>query len=535
MHNFLEKLKEALSSVLPISILVIILVLLFVPMPDGMMAQFVIAALLLIVGMTLFTLGVDISMMVIGEKVGVFLTKSKKIFLVIIISFLIGMFITIAEPDLHVLAAQTPGVPNFALIISVAIGVGVFLVFASLRVLFKMSLSMIILVTYIFIFILAIFVPSNFVPLSFDSGGVTTGPITVPFILAYGAGMATTRGDKDSSKDSFGFVGLCSAGPIIATMVLGILFKPASAEHTAPLIIETNSFKVVLDTFIDAFPIYFAEVALAMLPILLFYFIFQIFIIKQNIKQVIRVLIGFLYTYTGLVLFLTGANVGFMSAGYFVGSELYTSRVSFLIIPISMLIGFLIVAAEPAVHVLENQVEDISEGNISAKSLQLSLSFGVAISVGLAMTRVITRISIWWFLIPGYLIALILMKFVPKMFTAIAFDSGGVASGPMTATFLLSLSIGATEAAGGDILKDAFGTVAMVAMTPLIAIQILGLISEIKAKRALETVGDYEIPEDVIFNDEFVVYDTYYYSSKEDEKADDVKPEETVEEKFNKE
>lgn len=505
--NFILKMKEALMSVLPVTVLVLIISFTILPMPFGTMAQFIIGAILLILGMAFFTLGVDISMMAIGEKVGSHLAKSKKIWLIAIVGFLIGVFITIAEPDLQVLASQTPGVPNLMIILSVAIGVGFFLVIALLRILFKIKFSTLLILIYLGIFVLAMFVPSDFVPLAFDSGGVTTGPMTVPFIMALGVGMASIRTDKDSGNDSFGLVALCSAGPIIAVMMLGILFRPDSSGSPAPLLLETNRISIVIKSFIASSPIYLKEVLLALLPILLFFIIFQIFALKLSKKQVVKIVIGFIYTYIGLALFLLGANAGFMPTGYFIGSEIMSSNYSFLVIPLGMIIGFLIVAAEPAVHVLKHQVEDLSEGNISASSIQISLSLGVAVSVGLALFRATSGISIWYLLIPGYALAILFTFFTPPLFIAIAFDSGGVASGPMTATFLLSLSIGVAETAGGNILTDAFGTVAMVAMTPLIAIQALGLLYKYRTRHTLETEDNYKLSDEILDNDEIIYYD----------------------------
>lgn len=506
--NFIIKMKESLTSVIPITVLVIIISFTILPLPFATMAQFLIGAVLLIFGMCLFTLGADISMIEIGEKVGSHLAKTKKLWFVVIVGFLIGVFITIAEPGLQVLANQTPGVPSMMIVLSVAVGVGLFLVVALLRTLFKIKLSTLLIFIYLAMFALAIFVPDYFMPLAFDSGGATTGSMTVPFIMALGVGMASIRTDKGSENDSFGLIALCSTGPIIAIMLLGVLFKPDTSSSTTPLLLETNSIFTILKSFLAELPTYIEEVSLALLPIVLFFIIFQIFALKLSKKQVIRIFIGILYTYLGLILFLLGANVGFMPAGYYLGSQLVTSSYSFLIIPLGMLIGYLIIAAEPAIHVLKHQVEDVSEGNISAKSLQISLSIGVAVSIGLALFRATSGISIWYLLIPGYAIALLFTFITPSFFVAIAFDSGGVASGPMTATFLLALSIGVTESSGGNILTDALGTIAMVAMTPLITIQALGLIYKFKTKQALETTDKYVLPDEILESDEIIYYDS---------------------------
>ncbi len=511
--KFVLKIKESLSSVLPITALVLFLHFTIAPMPLGTLALFLIGAILLIIGMGLFTLGADVSMMIMGEKLGSYLTQSRMLWLIIPVTFLMGFMITIAEPDLQVLANQTPGVPNLVLILSVALGVGVFLVIALLRTLFQIKLSYILIALYTLVFLLAALTPKSFLAVAFDSGGVTTGPITVPFIMALGIGMAAVRSDKNSQEDSFGLVSLCSVGPILAVILLGLFYKPQASEVTSEMITNVNNIKELVRAFLHKFPLYAEEVAIALLPILLFFFVFQTFTIKLAKKQLIKIIIGSLYTYIGLVLFLTGVNVGFMPTGYLIGSNIISGKYSWLLIPLGMVIGFVIVAAEPAVHVLNEQVEDISEGSITKRSMLLSLSIGVAISVGLAMLRVSTGISIWYLLIPGYLIAIILTFFVPPIYTSIAFDSGGVASGPMTATFLLPLAMGACTAIGGDILLDAFGIVAMVAMTPLITIQILGFVSKIRTKKLL--VDDTVLPVD----DDFIYFEEI--TSYEDESTTD--------------
>ena len=469
-----EKIKEAFSSVLPISAVILVLSTILVPMSLGTVAMFIVGAFLLIVGMGFFSLGADIAMMPIGENVGIQFTKSKKIVLIAFACFLLGLIVTIAEPDLQVLAGQIPSIPNTVIIITVAVGVGVFLVIALMRVIFKINLSVLLLVFYGIMFVLSLFTPNNFLAAAFDSGGVTTGPITVPFILAMGIGLASLRGDKDSENDSFGFVALCSIGPILAVMVLGIFYNTQDTSHVRGVIPEVETLKDVFHEFAIAIPGCLKDVFIALLPIAIFFVLFQLVTRRFKKDQTIRIVIGLGYTLIGLVLFLTGVEVGFIPVGSLLGSELAGSSYQWLLIPIGVLIGYFIVAAEPAVHVLTHQVELVSGGAIPKKVMNLCLSIGMAASVGLAMIRVLTGISIYWFLVPGYAIALFLTAKVPKIFTGIAFDSGGVASGPMTTTFLIPFAIGACEAAGGNIMADAFGIVAMVAMTPLIVIQLMG-------------------------------------------------------------
>lgn len=377
------------------------------------------------------------------------------------------------------LAEQVPAVPNLALVLTVAVGVGFFLVLAELRMLLKVPLSYLLVFFYGLIFILLFFTPDSFIPVSFDSGGVTTGPITVPFIMAFGIGIASVRSDKNSSSDSFGLIALCSIGPILSVLLLGVFYQPADAVYTPVELTELDSTREAAAEFAKALPVYFKEVAVAVLPIVLLFFVFQLAFRRFRRHQVGKIISGLVYTYLGLVLFLTGVNVGFMPAGQYIGSSLASGGQKWLLLPVGVLIGYFIVRAEPAVQVLTKQVEEVSNGFITQKSIRHSLSIGVAVSVGIAMLRILTGVSILWFLIPGYAISIVMTFFVPQIFTGIAFDSGGVASGPMTATFLLPLAMGACETLGGNILTDAFGIVAMVAMTPLLTIQVLGLVGKL--------------------------------------------------------
>lgn len=481
-----EKLKESLSSVLPVAGIVLLLCFTVSPVPNDLLMGFVLGVLLLILGMGLFTLGTDLAMTPIGTHIGSAVTRSRSVWLLAFVSFAVGVFITMSEPDLQVLAEQVPGIPNLTLIVSVAVGVGVFLVVAMLRMLFCVKLSYLLIGIYVAVFILAQFVPREFLSVAFDAGGVTTGPMTVPFIMALGVGIAAIRSDSNAENDSFGLVALCSAGPIIAVLILGIVYGAAAGDYvpvSMPAIADSRALSLM---FVSALPKYMEEVALALCPILIFFLVFQITSLRLQINELLKLGVGLVYTYAGLVLFLTGANVGFMPVGNYIGQLIGNMEASWIIIPIGMVIGYFIVAAEPAVHVLNKQVLDITARAIPPKALSTSLSIGVCISVGLAMLRVVTGLPIMYLLIPGYLTAAILTFFCPPLFTAIAFDSGGVASGPMTATFLLPLAMGACSGVGGNVVVDAFGVVAMVAMTPLVTIQILGIYYKHKTKTAGE-------------------------------------------------
>ena len=484
------KMKEALSAVMPIVVIVLLLSFTVAPLSPSIILSFLMGAVLVMVGMMFFTLGAEISMTPMGEKVGAKMTQTKKVWLIIFLSFVLGVIITVSEPDLQVLAGLVPSIPNHVLILAVAIGVGLFLVVAILRMLIGIALPHLLTAFYIVAFALMFLVPADFRAIAFDSGGVTTGPMTVPFIMALGVGISAIRNDRHAADDSFGLVALCSIGPILAVLVLGLIYSPSESDLSSVVgNIHLKDTVELWQMFAHELPAYMGEIAVSLLPIAVFFGLFQVISLQLERKQLLKILIGLVYTYIGLVLFLTGANVGFMPAGSYLGNALAGAWYRYLLIPIGALIGFFIVKAEPAVYVLNHQVEDLTDGAISARAMGIALSVGVAASVALAMTRVLTGIPILYFLIPGYAIAIGLSFFVPKIFTAIAFDSGGVASGPMTATFLLPLAQGACMAVGGNLVADAFGVVAMVAMTPLITIQILGMVHMIKNRKHTPAVS----------------------------------------------
>ena len=455
-----EKFREAVASVLPITLIVTIVCFSFVPVTTDLMLSFLIGSVLLIVGMALFTLGSEVSMTQIGTHMGAKLTKSRKLWLILTVSFLLGVAITVAEPDLQVLAANVPNIDTTVLIITVSVGVGIFLLLSMLRILLVIPLRWMLLVFYALIFILAALVDKDFLAVAFDSGGVTTGPMTVPFIMALGVGVSSIRSDSHAQTDSFGLVALCSIGPILAVMLLGFIYR-GSADGTAAMVLSNYQDTVELGhNYISSLPAYLKEVVIALLPIVAFFLVF-----------------------------LTGVNVGFSSLGYILGERLAAPGLRYWLIPLAMLMGWFIINAEPAVHVLNKQVEELSAGAISARAMGVSLSIAVSSAMGLGMVRVLTGISILWFVVPGYVLALAMAFFVPQTFTAIAFDSGGVASGPLTATFMLPFAMGACTAMGGNIMTDAFGIVALVAMMPLITVQAMGVVYVIKSRRQAKTVA----------------------------------------------
>ncbi|MCD8373473.1 MAG: DUF1538 domain-containing protein [Clostridia bacterium] len=498
--TFKDKLKESISSIIPIAAIIIVLSVVL-GIDTYSFVLFIVGCVLLILGLSGFNMGADMSMLVMGEKVGSVLTHSRKVWLIALISFVIGLIVTVAEPDLQILAGYlSDSINNWILIITVAVGVGIFLMIAMLRIVFKVRLSLLLIIFYVIAFLLAFFfVDPSFWAIAFDAGGVTTGPMTVPFIMSLGVGVASIRSDKEGKDDSFGLVALSSTGPVIAVMILGIISGSSNLTYTvAESSVTSGTLNDVCVDFLYGLAEYAEEVAIAIAPIVAFFVIFQIVTRSFHKRQVLKIVLGLVITFVGLVLFLTGANVGFAPMGTLIGRELGSVLDGWLLIPVGMIVGYFVVSAEPAVHVLNKQVEKVSAGAIKARSMKLALSISVCCALGLAMLRVITGISIMYILVPGYAIALLLTFFSPKLFTGIAFDSGGVASGAMVSAFVIPMAIGACgvlngEAASTAIMTDAFGCVAFVAMMPLITIQIFGIVyrhKTAKIKRTFLTVED---------------------------------------------
>ncbi|MDD3921455.1 MAG: DUF1538 domain-containing protein [Eubacteriales bacterium] len=491
-----EKLRESAVSVLPIVLIVSLLCLSVAPIPTDLMLSFLIGAVMLAAGMGIFAIGAESAMTPIGTRIGTALTKSRKLGLILSISFILGVAITVAEPDLQVLAYTVPHIDTTLLIAAVSLGVGFFLALCMLRIITGMKLRRLLMVFYGLAFLLAAFTDQDFLGVAFDSGGVTTGPMTVPFILALGVGVANIRSDKKAEADSFGLVALSSIGPILAVLVLGFFSKGSGQPANIAALSWENTAQLGM-SYLTAIPVYLKEMAVALAPITVLFVLFQLVFFKMPLRGFLKICTGILFTYIGLVLFLTGVNVGFSSLGAVLGAKLTQSWTKYLLIPLSMLLGWFILSAEPAVYVLQKQIEEVSAGAIPGKLIKRSLCIAIALAMGLSMLRVVTGISLLWFLLPGYGLALLLSFFVPDIYTAIAFDSGGVASGPMTTTFMLQFMVGASIALGGNALSDAFGVVALVAMMPLITIQIMGVAyGRSKQQAAAEPVyGDSDIIE----------------------------------------
>jgi hypothetical protein len=495
---FINKFKEVALAVLPITIIVLILNFTVAPIETHLILKFIVGVLFIIIGLSIFLFGADIGIGPIGSLMGSSLTKTKKIWVIVVFTFILGFLITIAEPDLQILAGQVSDVTSgmiskFSILIVVSIGVGVLLVVGLMRVVFNISLSTLLILLYALIFLLSIFSSPGFLAISFDSAGATTGAMTVPFILALGLGVSSVKGGNHSEEDSFGLVAIASTGPIISVLIMSILSK--SDSLTGSLNYDHLATRAIFIPFIKVLPKIFLEVTIALLPLLILFCVFQVLFFKLSKNEFIKIVKGLLYTFIGLVLFLTGVNAGFMEAGSAIGYVVASLEYKWIIVPIGFILGFTVIFAEPAVYVLTEQVENVTSGHIKKKVILYTLSIGVAFAVSFSMIRIlIPWIQLWHFILPGYIIALIMSFFVPKIFIGIAFDSGGVASGPMTATFILAFAQGAADAIeGANVLNDAFGIIALVALTPLIAIQVLGVLYNLKAIKSVN--GDVNFHE----------------------------------------
>ncbi len=497
MKELLSKIKEALISALPITAIVYIMALTpWFNFTKAELLSFSIGAALLIIGIGFFNLGADLAMTPMGTHVGSGLSKQKKLGLLLGVCFALGVLITVAEPDLQVLANQVQKViGRWELIIAVGVGVGIFLVIAIVKIVFRKSLAELLSIFYMLLFAMALILTvvgkEEMLPMAFDSGGVTTGPITVPFIMALGVGVSYVLGDRRSKDNSFGLVALCSVGPILAVMVLGIFSRGELTYDVPDYTVSSDIAGTYLNTALHTIQ----EVSIALGLIVVFFLICQVAFLHMSKRQLLRIGVGVIFTYIGLVMFLTGVNVGFMPIGYKLGASLGALHPAVLI-GFGVLMGVLVVLAEPAIHVLNAQVEEVTGGMITKRSMILGLCIGVGAAIGLAILRIVFHFSIIYYVIPGYFISLVLSLFVPKVYTAIAFDSGGVASGPMTSGFILPFAVGAcvTVQGSGAVLQDAFGVVAVVAMTPLITIQLLGfraiMSQKIRERIAMQRILD---------------------------------------------
>ncbi|MDR2180081.1 MAG: DUF1538 domain-containing protein [Synergistaceae bacterium] len=490
-----EKLKESLQAVLPIGIIILLLDVAVVPMPRGTLVLMICGMVILIIGLTLFSLGTDTAMMPMGAHIGSALLQSKNLPLLIVGCFVFGCLVTVAEPDLQVMTKQVPSVPDLTLLGSVAVGVGVFLVVAVLRILFRWRLSHMLIAMYALTFAIAFF-SADYLAVAFDASAVTTGPITVPFLLALGAGFAAISSGKDSEEDNFGICAICSIGPILAVLITGLFFDSQATGYELDTPATVMGLGELLKLFGTGFLRSFEEVGMVIVPIAGIFALFQFTYLKLSKTELVKICVGLLYLLFGLTIFLTGVNKGFMPAGKYLGEAMGALENNWILVPICLVVGASVVVAEPAVHVLTKQVEEITAGAISRRTLLSSMAIGVGIAMSLAMVRMLIGLSIWWIIAPICSFALILTFFVPRLFVGIGFDSGGVAAGAMSATFVLPFTIGVCESLGGSVMVDAFGVVGMIAMMPPVTLQLIGVLYNQKMKKAERAISqDEPVPE----------------------------------------
>lgn len=505
MKAALLKLKESLFSTLPVLVVVLVLFLFKVANFDNMqLIVFGISVVLIIIGMWLFNLGAESSMSKIGELLGSSITKKRSMLLLIVTFFLFGMFITMAEPDLSVLADQVP-INSTVLIVSIGVGVGIFLVIGALRILLQKSLTLWILAFYGLMFALCCLVDYSYIPVSLDSGGVTTGPITVPFILSIGVGIAASRAGKKTDADSFGLVAFASIGPILVVLILSIFLRNnALIYEYNPPVVPDNVFKPFIEAIVGENGS-LIRVTVSILPIIIMFLIYELIFIRISWRKLSGIFIGVILVYFGLVLFMAAVDAGFLPIGKQLGQDIANSGRIPLLIIVGAILGIVAVFAEPAVHVLTNQIESVSNGNIKKVSVLIAIALGNGIAIGISMLRTYMGFSLFYVVVPGYILAFLLTFLVPPIYTAIAFDSGGVVSGPMNSTFIQPFAVGAAFVFAGaeaptKIMQNAFGTIAIVALMPLIMIQGLGLTATVKeqlrlriARKRIADVNDDQI------------------------------------------
>ena len=489
MNLFLEKIKEAVLAVIPIGVIVVLLHLFVTPLDTGVLTRFLIGILFMMIGMPIFLSGVDLSIDPIGTILSRWLLNTGKMSIILAGSLFLGFVISVAEPDLHILANQVNDVTGgsigrSSMILVVSMGIGALVALAIYRIIRRIKLKHFFTVVYLLIFALGIFSDSNFLAIAFDASGTTTGSLTVPFLLAMASGAsAMTRSRRKSESDSFGLLGIASAGAIVAVLVMGLFNKSTISGGILPVV--DPSHPNALLNLLYAIPTTLRDILLALTPILVIFLIVNYVSLKLPAEEMVRIALGVVYTVFGLVFFMAGVNTGFMEASRTIGAQLAVNGQFWVLILVGLGFGLVTIPAEPSVHILTQQIESETAGSIKASRVMVTLAIGVALAVVLSLLRIlIPTLQLWHILLPGLIIALLLMYIVPDIFVGIAFDSGGVASGTMTAAFILPFAQGAAQnIATADVLTDGFGVIALVATTPLIALQLLGLIYKVQLKR----------------------------------------------------
>lgn len=489
MSVLIDRFKEILISVIPITAIVLVLNFTLVPLEIPQLLRFLLGSLLIIFGLSIFLFGVDIGITPIGNLMGSHLIKTNKIAIVVFGGIILGFIAAIAEPDIHILAGQvdyvTSGlIPRFSLVAVVSIGIGTLLSLGFSRIAYNIPMNITFTAIYAIIFALALFIPPEFLAISFDAAGAVTGAMTVPFILSLATGISAPRKDsKASEEDSFGLVGITATGTVISVMLMSIISKPGKISGSIDISFSESDF--IIRPFIRAIPATAVEVFIALLPLIFMLLVFQKFSFKLSKRSLGKIFKGLLYSFIGLVFFLIGVNTGFMEVGTIVGYRLASLDNKSIVVFLGFVIGLVTILAEPSAHVLTHQIEDVTSGYIKRNAVLITMCIGVGFAVALFILKIIVPgIQLWHYLFFGYAISIVLSFFVPKLFVGMAFDSGTVSSGPMTATFILAFAQGVAEAVeGANVLTDGFGAVAMVTLTPVITLQILGLIFKIKSRK----------------------------------------------------
>ncbi|MGI6141974.1 MAG: DUF1538 domain-containing protein [Caldicoprobacterales bacterium] len=493
MNELKNKLKEVLSSVLPVTFIVLILHFTISPLESNMLHAFLIGSFLVIVGLTAFLLGIDQGIEPIGHNIGNTMAQSNSLAVITTVCLILGFFISYAEPDLHILANQVSRVTsgqfnNILMVVVVSIGIGVMMTLGMLRILKGVRVRYVFTAAYGLIFILSLFSSSDFLAIAFDSSGATTGAITVPFMMTLAAGISAMKKDsKMGEADSFGLVGIASSGAILGVLITGLILGIDKLSGTLPE--QTITGTRLLDVYGSRLPRIAWEAFLSLLPIIIVYLLFQIFSFRHKKRKVIDIFRGIVITFAGLVIFLLGVNGGFMAVGTELGIQLAAMKSSVPVLLVALLLGLTTVLAEPAVHVLTHQVEDVTGGSVNRILVFIFLSVAVGLSIFMSALRIlIPGLHLWMYLLPGFALSVVLAYFVPDLFVGIAFDAGGVASGPMTATFSLAFVQGiAAQVPTADLVTDGFGMIAIVAMMPIIAIELLGALYQAKTRKASRT------------------------------------------------
>lgn len=490
MNILKEKFLEVVRSVLPIVLLVLLIHFIFVPLPGSSLAGFLLGALIIVIGLTIFLTGIDIAMEPIGSYMGKGIALSNKIIVLILAGLLLGFFISAAEPSLTVLGNQIATVTGGAvssafIVIVVSLGIAVMVVVGLLRIVYSLSIIPILTAAYALILLLSFFTSNEFLSISFDASGATTGSVTVPFLLALSSGIATLRkSSKNAGEDRFGLVAIASTGAILSVMLVNIISPTEELSGSLDIVMGTEQ-GLFLD-FLSQILSQLVEVLIAILPIVILFGLYQFISLKLSKRKIRRIWLGVLYTYIGLVLFLAGVNAGFMNVGSLIGYTLAEQESYVLLCGIGFAMGFLSILAEPAVSVLTRQIGQATSGAIKPFAVLMTLSVGVGLAILLSSMRLIfVGLELWHLLLPGYLLAISLSYIIPKRFVGMSFDAGGVASGPMTATFILAFIQGSAEAIPhASVLIDGFGMIALVALMPILSLQIFGYIYHLKSLKA---------------------------------------------------